>query len=135
MHRIALGNSPHHRIDLMGNSWLILLLCLVPTACGLANLESLEVRTCGLGSVEFRSVVAFHSHSGAWFGKSLGRDRVNGGTDAVWLLPLPLMCELFTSIARETPVALTSPQTTSILPVKKTGNNANHGRNSWKDRP
>ncbi|GBM62159.1 hypothetical protein AVEN_56789-1 [Araneus ventricosus] len=31
---------------------------LVTTACGLANLESLEVRTCGLWSVEFLTVNA-----------------------------------------------------------------------------
>ncbi|GBO41617.1 hypothetical protein AVEN_202443-1 [Araneus ventricosus] len=35
----------------------------------------------------------------------------------------------------ETTDALTSPRATSILPVQTNGNNANRGRNSWKDRP
>ncbi|GBN73080.1 hypothetical protein AVEN_409-1 [Araneus ventricosus] len=42
--------------------------------------------------------------------------------------------ELFTETTRETTDALTSPRATLILPVPTTGNNANRGRNSWKDR-
>ncbi|GBL80434.1 hypothetical protein AVEN_92330-1 [Araneus ventricosus] len=71
----------------------------------------------------------------AWLGKSLGSPRVNGCTDAVWTLPLPLTCELFNDITRETTDALTSPRATSIPPIPTIGNNANRGRNSWKDRP
>ncbi|GBN72045.1 hypothetical protein AVEN_198605-1 [Araneus ventricosus] len=93
-------------------------------ACGLANLESLEVRTCGLWSVEFRldalsngkELIAFK-----WLGKSLGSARVNGCTDAVWPLPSPLTCDLFTGLMRETTDALTSPRTSSILPVPSMG--------------
>ncbi|GBL75365.1 hypothetical protein AVEN_194563-1 [Araneus ventricosus] len=72
---------------------------------------------------------------GRWFGKSLGSVRVNGCTDAIWPLQPPSTCELFTTITRETTDALTSPRTTSILPVPTTRNNTNRGRNSWKDRP
>ncbi|GBL91338.1 hypothetical protein AVEN_203490-1 [Araneus ventricosus] len=58
-----------------------------------------------------------------------------GCIGAVWPLYFPLMRELFTAITREATDALTSPQATSILSVPTTGNNANRGRNSWKDRP
>ncbi|GBM23012.1 hypothetical protein AVEN_172353-1 [Araneus ventricosus] len=75
-----------------------------------------------------------HSY-GAWFGKYLGSDRVNGCTDAVWPLSLPSLCEIFTAITRETTDTLTNPRAISILPVPTMVNNANSGRNSWKDRP
>ncbi|GBM43620.1 hypothetical protein AVEN_210560-1 [Araneus ventricosus] len=81
-----------------------------PTARGLANLESPEVRTYQLWSVEFRTVALFLRRmawqtssrprivlrdcgrfnskqsrrcNGAWIGKSLGKTRVSGRTDAV----------------------------------------------------
>ncbi|GBN84089.1 hypothetical protein AVEN_84794-1 [Araneus ventricosus] len=100
----------------------------VPTAHGFANLESLEVCTYGLWSVEFRPFTPFpryvacqtSSHSrfvlvgcGRWNSdqsrrsKSLGSAQVNGCTDAVWPLP-PLMCELLTAITRETTDTLRS---------------------------
>ncbi|GBM38724.1 hypothetical protein AVEN_252917-1 [Araneus ventricosus] len=44
------------------------------------------------------------------------------------------MRELFTATKRETTYALASPPATSILPVPTTGNNANRGQISWKDR-
>ncbi|GBL82209.1 hypothetical protein AVEN_252398-1 [Araneus ventricosus] len=59
------------------------------------------------------------SRGGAWLGKYLGSARVNGCTDAVWTLPPPLTCELFTAITREATDALTSPRTTSILLVPR----------------
>ncbi|GBL82404.1 hypothetical protein AVEN_70901-1 [Araneus ventricosus] len=93
------------------------------------NLKSLEVRTCGLRSVDARR------SDGAWLCKYLDSARVNGCTDAVWPLPLPLMCELFTAITLETTDLFTIPRATSILPVPTMGNNANRGRNSWEDRP
>ncbi|GBN34101.1 hypothetical protein AVEN_45197-1 [Araneus ventricosus] len=62
---------------------------------------------------------------GAWLGKSVGSARVNGCTDAVCPLPLPLMCVLSTALTRETTYAHTSPRPTSILPVPTTGNDAN----------
>ncbi|GBM55005.1 hypothetical protein AVEN_54995-1 [Araneus ventricosus] len=96
------------------------------------NLDSLEVRTCGQWSVEFKQSRLFYD---AWLCKYLGSAGVNGCTDAVWPLPLPLTCELFTAITREATVGLTSPRATSILPLPTMGNNANRGRNSWKDRP
>ncbi|GBM53230.1 hypothetical protein AVEN_14246-1 [Araneus ventricosus] len=49
------------------------------------NLESLEVRTCGLWSVEFEQSRRSY---GAWICKSVGSSRVNGCTDAAWMLPL-----------------------------------------------
>ncbi|GBM49255.1 hypothetical protein AVEN_71002-1 [Araneus ventricosus] len=96
------------------------------------NLESLEVRICGLRSVEFEQSRLSY---GACLCKYLHSAGVSGCIDAVWPLPLSLMCELFTAITRETTDALTSPRASSILPVPTTGNNANRGRNSWKDRP
>ncbi|GBM39062.1 hypothetical protein AVEN_190208-1 [Araneus ventricosus] len=45
------------------------------------------------------------------------------------------MLELLTAIIREATDALASPRATSILSVPTTGNNANLGRNSWKERP
>ncbi|GBM38636.1 hypothetical protein AVEN_37438-1 [Araneus ventricosus] len=45
----------------------------------------------------------------AWLGKSLRSARVNGCTDTIWPLPLPLMCLLFTAIRREIADPLTSP--------------------------
>ncbi|GBO10085.1 hypothetical protein AVEN_177190-1 [Araneus ventricosus] len=72
---------------------------------------------------------------GAWLCKYLVSARVNRCNGAVWPLSFPLMCELFTVITQETTDALTSPRATSILPVPTTGNNANSGRNSWKDKP
>ncbi|GBN50304.1 hypothetical protein AVEN_109240-1 [Araneus ventricosus] len=128
---------------------------LVPTARGLASLESLEFCICGLWSAEFRPVASYprrvawkaSSHSrfvlvdcglrnsdqsrrshGLWLGKSLGSARVNGCSDVVWPLLPPLTCELFTAITRETTDALTSPGVASILPVLTMGNNANRGR-------
>ncbi|GBN29675.1 hypothetical protein AVEN_221091-1 [Araneus ventricosus] len=71
-------------------------LCFVLVNCGRWNFEQSR-----------------HSH-GPWLGKSLGRARVNGFTDAVWSLPPPLMCELFIAITREATDALTSPRATSI---------------------
>ncbi|GBM73175.1 hypothetical protein AVEN_30059-1 [Araneus ventricosus] len=94
------------------------------------NLKSLEVCTCGLWPVEFHAVMQF-LQSVAWL---ISRQRSSGCTDAVWPLPLPLTCELFTTITWETTDALTSPRVTSILPVLMMGNNVNYGRNSWKDR-
>ncbi|GBM63573.1 hypothetical protein AVEN_233048-1 [Araneus ventricosus] len=96
------------------------------------NLEWLEVRTCGLWSVEFEQSCGSY---GAWLCKYLGSARVSGCTEAVWSLPLPLMCWLFTAIMREATDELTSPRATSILPAPTMGNNANLGRNSWKDKP
>ncbi|GBO00003.1 hypothetical protein AVEN_23009-1 [Araneus ventricosus] len=96
------------------------------------NLESLEVRSCGLWAVKFEQTRRSY---GACLCKYLGSSRVNGCTDAVCPLPFPLMCELFTAIAPETTDALASPRATSILPVRTTGNNANRGRNAGKDRP
>ncbi|GBL72915.1 hypothetical protein AVEN_211864-1, partial [Araneus ventricosus] len=49
----------------------------------LTNLESLEVRTCGLWSVEFEQ--SRHSY-GAWLCKYLGSARVNRCNGAVWSL-------------------------------------------------
>ncbi|GBN29290.1 hypothetical protein AVEN_47021-1 [Araneus ventricosus] len=95
-------------------------------------LSSLEVRTSGLWSVEFEQSCPSY---GAWLCKYLGRSRVSGWIGAVWPLYFPLMRELFTAITREATDALTSPRATSILSVPTTGNNANLGRNSWKDRP
>ncbi|GBN94328.1 hypothetical protein AVEN_33494-1 [Araneus ventricosus] len=89
------------------------------------NLASLEVRTCGL----WNSKQSRRSY-GAWLGKYLGSARENGCSDAVWSLPLPLMCELFTAIMWETTDALTSPRAASILPAPIMGNNANRGQNS-----
>ncbi|GBM38910.1 hypothetical protein AVEN_209925-1 [Araneus ventricosus] len=86
------------------------------------NLESLDVHTCGLWSVELeqsrRSYVASLC-------KYLSSARVNGCNDAVWPLYFPLMCELFTAITQETTDELTSPRATSIHPVPTIGNNAN----------
>ncbi|GBN11130.1 hypothetical protein AVEN_91328-1 [Araneus ventricosus] len=96
------------------------------------NLKSIEIRTCGLWSVECEQ--SCHSY-GACLCKYLGSDRVRGCIGAVWPLYVPLMRELFTATTRETTDALTSPRAISILPVSTTGNNANRGRNSWKDRP
>ncbi|GBM14011.1 hypothetical protein AVEN_166196-1 [Araneus ventricosus] len=61
--------------------------------------------------------------------------RVNGCTDAIWLLPPPLTCEIFTAITRETTDSLTRPRATSIFPVPTTRIKANRGLISWKDRP
>ncbi|GBL88064.1 hypothetical protein AVEN_3459-1 [Araneus ventricosus] len=86
----------------------------IPTARGFRNLESLEVRTHGLWSVEFRTVAPVlrravsqtssrprfilmdcgrwnseqsrHSFA-AWLGKSLSSTRVDGCTDAVCRSP------------------------------------------------
>ncbi|GBM87875.1 hypothetical protein AVEN_263110-1 [Araneus ventricosus] len=68
-------------------------------------------------------------------GKSLGSARVKVCIDAVWSLPPPLMCELFTVIMREAADTLTSPRATSIFPVPTMGKKGNSGQNSWKDRP
>ncbi|GBL89365.1 hypothetical protein AVEN_225882-1 [Araneus ventricosus] len=46
-----------------------------------------------------------------------------------------LMSELFIATTRETTDVLTRPRSTSILSVPTARNNANHGRNSRKDRP
>ncbi|GBN49760.1 hypothetical protein AVEN_35998-1 [Araneus ventricosus] len=56
-------------------------LSLVPTSCGLANLELLEVRTCGLWSVEFEQTRLSY---GSWLGKYLGISRGNECNGAVW---------------------------------------------------
>ncbi|GBN40097.1 hypothetical protein AVEN_217730-1 [Araneus ventricosus] len=39
---------------------------------------------------------------GVWLGKSVGSARMNGCTDAVCRLPLPLMCMLSTTLTRKT---------------------------------
>ncbi|GBL98333.1 hypothetical protein AVEN_174115-1 [Araneus ventricosus] len=89
------------------------------------NFESLEVRTCGLWSVEFEQTCRFY---GEWLCKYLG--------SAMQCSRLAsLMCNLFTATTRETTDALTSPRATSVLPVPTTGNKANRRRNSRKDRP
>ncbi|GBM01962.1 hypothetical protein AVEN_269566-2-1, partial [Araneus ventricosus] len=44
------------------------------------NLELLEVRTCGLWSVEFEQSRRSYY---AWLGKYLGSARVNGSTDVI----------------------------------------------------
>ncbi|GBM30614.1 hypothetical protein AVEN_12157-1 [Araneus ventricosus] len=72
--------------------------------------------------------------NGAWLPKSHVSARVHGRTDAVWSLPPPLTCELFTAITREATDALANPLATLILSVPMMGNNANRGRKSWKDR-
>ncbi|GBO35489.1 hypothetical protein AVEN_92955-1 [Araneus ventricosus] len=58
-----------------------------------------------LWTVEFRPVASFLRRV-AW---QISRQRrVKGCSDAVWPLPPPLTCELFTSTTRETIDALTS---------------------------
>ncbi|GBM33285.1 hypothetical protein AVEN_101621-1 [Araneus ventricosus] len=118
--------SSERKIGEIGN------VSLVPTACGLAIPR--VARGSYSWTVEFEK--SRRSYGGdAWLCKYLGSARVRGCIGAVWPLPFLLTCELFTAIMRETTDALTSPRTTSILPVPTTGNNANRGRNSWKDRP
>ncbi|GBN42642.1 hypothetical protein AVEN_108419-1 [Araneus ventricosus] len=104
------------------------------TACGLSKPRVARVSYLWTVVGGIRTVAPFQRH-GAWLSKYLGSAQVNGCTDVVWPLPLPLMCEIFTAITGETTDALTSPRVTSVLPVPTMGNNANRGRNSWKDRP
>ncbi|GBO42668.1 hypothetical protein AVEN_149103-1 [Araneus ventricosus] len=94
---------------------------LVTTACGLANLESLEVRICGLWSVNSdlsRGLANLESLEvrtcGLW---SVNSDQSRGLANLSTALsermhsrrlvtPLPLTCELFTVITWETTDAL-----------------------------
>ncbi|GBM05373.1 hypothetical protein AVEN_268518-1 [Araneus ventricosus] len=67
------------------------------------NFESLEVRTCGLWSVDCEQSRRTY---GAWLCKYLGSVRVNGCNGAVCPLLFPLVRELFTATTRETTDAL-----------------------------
>ncbi|GBM59960.1 hypothetical protein AVEN_178210-1 [Araneus ventricosus] len=100
-------------------------------ACGLSKPR--VFRGLYLWTVEFRTVAPFPRRVAWQISRQRSSERKH--TDVVWSLPLPLMCELFTEITRETTNALTSPGATSILPVPTMWNNANRGRNSWKARP
>ncbi|GBM77432.1 hypothetical protein AVEN_107818-1 [Araneus ventricosus] len=79
---------------------------------------------CGRWNSDSRAIPS------GWLCKYLSSAGVNGCNGA-------LMSELFTSTTQETTdkQQLTSPRATSIPPVPTTRNNANRGRNSWKDRP
>ncbi|GBN82190.1 hypothetical protein AVEN_145593-1 [Araneus ventricosus] len=104
---------------------------LIPTACGLDKHR--VARGSYLWTVVGGIRIVLRSY-GTWLCKYLGSARVNGCNGAVWPLYFSFMRELFTATAQETTDALTSPRATSILPVPTMGNNANLGRNSWKDR-
>ncbi|GBL89598.1 hypothetical protein AVEN_87916-1 [Araneus ventricosus] len=68
---------------------------------------------------------------GACLCKYLGSARVNECNGAVW----PFDARAIYRHNAGTTDALASPLATSILPIPTTGNNANRGRNLWKDKP
>ncbi|GBN65972.1 hypothetical protein AVEN_177561-1 [Araneus ventricosus] len=68
---------------------------------------------------------------GVWLCKYLGSVRVNGCNSAVWSFHVRAIYHH----NAEATYALISPRATTILPFPTTRNNANLGRNLWKNRP
>ncbi|GBM23122.1 hypothetical protein AVEN_150536-1 [Araneus ventricosus] len=94
--------------------------------CGLVNLESLEVRTCGL----WNSAQSCRCHD-AWFGKFLGsRTEVRHSS-----IHKPLMSDQFTDYKWEITSHPTIPRAAKILSVPTTGYKKKRGPNSTKDMP
>ncbi|GBO38271.1 hypothetical protein AVEN_274988-1 [Araneus ventricosus] len=90
--------------------------------------ESLEVLHLWTMVVGIRTEVPFLRRVALQISRQRSSERMKWGRLA------SLMCKQFTATTRETTVVLTSPRAKSILPVPKTGKNANRGRNLWKDR-